>query len=211
MKKTTKKTTNEKDEKKVPEPVLPGTKEKEVNMGEKNGENTEEGPGPLEPNSQGGSDEKGAEKKPEKSSREKMAELSKQIEESIKKDSESITEEKEPEEEKKPDPVRVVEKKKPRRKRGRPRKKEPVQLVTGENLLFFIDVIIPRLIAETVKAVSGKRVAAANIQLTEDEKRELVAVADQVAAKLSLEGGDPVTLLSISLISIYGIKTLTEI
>ncbi len=102
----------------------------------------------------------------------------------------------------------------PKKKRGRPKgstkKKadrftqtvEGNEVINGALLLFFIDTIIPMGISFVHNRFSDDKINANHLKLSAPQKKELGEIADEVAKQIQLQG-NPVTVLIISLISIY--------
>lgn len=97
------------------------------------------------------------------------------------------------------------------RKRGRPKKAKPTQLMTGSQLLFYTDVLIPRLIALGYNnfAGKGKEIDWKELQLTAAEKKELQQVSNEAAEMIGMQT-DPLTTYGVTLAGIYIMKTLMQ-
>lgn len=109
--------------------------------------------------------------------------------------------------------------KQPKGKRGRPRKDEPLQnsggptqiegeaLISGALMLMLIDLALPNLIsfANNKFNKKGKKIKASDLQMTEEQRRDLEPLADQVAKEMMLKAS-PLSVLIISMIGIYGIN-----
>ena len=108
--------------------------------------------------------------------------------------------------------------KQPKGKRGRPKKEEPLQtgqptqiegeaLISGAVMLMLIDLALPNLIsfANNKFNKKGKKIKASDLQMSEEQRRELEPVADQVAKEMMLKAS-PLSVLIISMIGIYGIN-----
>jgi hypothetical protein len=94
------------------------------------------------------------------------------------------------------------------KKRGRKKKEEiPVigsnsSIITGALFLLFIDFIIPNILCMVHNRVSKKKMKPDLIKLTDEQKKELEPIADEVAKQINLQGS-PVTILAASLAAIY--------
>lgn len=114
----------------------------------------------------------------------------------------------------------------PKRGRGRP-KKDPnqsvrikevtedkqqvkVNFINGKNLLLLIDTVLPMLISFSVSRFMKKKVNRKNLKLDEDEKADLIEVADAVASRITATA-TPEIVLGVALFVIYGSKTMAEI
>ena len=100
-------------------------------------------------------------------------------------------------------------------KRGRKPKnaQEPIQqiqespVITGALMMMLIDLALPHLIAFANNKLNkkGKKIRASDLQMTNEQRKELEPVADQVAKEMMLQA-NPLTVLIISMIGIYGIN-----
>ena len=104
-------------------------------------------------------------------------------------------------------------------KRGRKKKgekTEPVQeiqespVITGALMMLLIDLAMPNLISFVNNAIvkktkKGKKISASALMMTSEQRKELEPVADQVAKEMMLHA-NPLTILIISMIGIYGIN-----
>jgi hypothetical protein len=99
--------------------------------------------------------------------------------------------------------------------RGRKKKtQEPAQpeiqtspVITGALMMMLIDLGLPHLIAFANNKLNkkGKKIKASDLRMTEEQRKELEPVADQVAHEMMLQA-NPLTVLIISMIGIYGIN-----
>jgi hypothetical protein len=101
-------------------------------------------------------------------------------------------------------------------KRGRKPKNaqpEPQQVITetpvitGALMMMLIDLALPHLMvfANNKLNKKGKKIRASDLQMTSEQRKELEPVADQVAKEMMLQA-NPLTVLIISMIGIYGIN-----
>jgi|GEM_PF-1976715 hypothetical protein len=96
--------------------------------------------------------------------------------------------------------------------RGRPSKKDlestsitDTQLLSGAMFLLLIDLIIPNLLVFLNNKSSKKKMKATALQLTNEQKRELAPLADEVAKQVAMKG-NPLTIFIVSLLGIYGLN-----
>jgi len=82
-------------------------------------------------------------------------------------------------------------------------------IITGGLLMLLIDLVLPNVIALINNKVSKSKITASSLQLSEDERRQLEPLADQVAREMSVKA-NPLTVLIISLVGMYGMKLMTQ-
>jgi hypothetical protein len=98
-----------------------------------------------------------------------------------------------------------------KRGRGRPKKEvkpEPIQLVTGDLLLFLTDQIVPKFIAlanNSFQKNEAKKIDWNELRLEPSDKAELKIIADNAAAKIGILA-DPITTYAIMVSGIYAMK-----
>jgi hypothetical protein len=107
-------------------------------------------------------------------------------------------------------------------KRGRPKKEQqgainqPNELqdnsipespvISGSLLILMVDLILPNLICFAAnKMTRGKKIKANRLQMTAKQREELEPIAEQVAKDMAMKA-NPMTVLIISLIGIYGVN-----
>jgi hypothetical protein len=98
-------------------------------------------------------------------------------------------------------------------KRGRKSKQaeaqqiEPAPVITGALMMMLIDLALPHLLAFANNKLNkkGKKIKASDLQMTPEQRKELEPVADQVAKEMMIQA-NPLTVLIISMIGIYGIN-----
>jgi hypothetical protein len=110
----------------------------------------------------------------------------------------------------------------PKRKRGRPagststKQSEPFantnvlptnSIITGSLFITMVDLLLPMIMAFLHNKTSKKKIEASDLQLTEKQKKDLEPICNEVVKKISF-GSDPVTMLIISLIGIYGFNLM---
>ena len=78
-------------------------------------------------------------------------------------------------------------------------------IITGAMLIMLIDMLIPLLITAINDKVSKQKIQAEQLQLTSNQKKELAPICDDVAKHLNLSA-NPMVLLTVSLVGIYGIN-----
>lgn len=79
------------------------------------------------------------------------------------------------------------------------------EILTGALFLTLIDLILPLLIALINNKISDSKIEAKQLMLTDKQKKELAPLAEQVIKKINIQA-NPIALLSISLLGIYGIN-----
>jgi hypothetical protein len=82
-------------------------------------------------------------------------------------------------------------------------------IISGALLVMLIDIALPNLMAIINNKVSKKKIKASSLQLSEDERKQLEPLANQVAQEMSVKA-NPLTVLIISLVSMYGMKLMTQ-
>jgi hypothetical protein len=120
-------------------------------------------------------------------------------------------------------PIFDTEKEPEKRKRGRPKgstKKsenrftetvEGTEIINGMLFIFFIDTAIPMTIALINNRYNkNKKINANDLKLSARQKTELEPIANEVAKQIAISG-NPITILSISLIGIYAGNYMTKI
>jgi len=75
-------------------------------------------------------------------------------------------------------------------------------IISGALFLLFIDLVIPNLISLVNNKVSKKKITAELLKLSNDQRKELEPLADEVARLINLQG-NPAMVLSLSLAAIY--------
>ena len=80
-------------------------------------------------------------------------------------------------------------------------------VITGALMMMLIDLALPQLIAFANNKLNkkGKKIQATALQMTPEQRKELEPVADQVAKEMMIQA-NPLTVLIISMIGIYGIN-----
>lgn len=102
---------------------------------------------------------------------------------------------------------------KTKRGRGRPKKSadKPIQLFTGDTLLFLTDVVVPRVAAlannHLIATSPEDKIDWTELRLDPSEKAELKLIAEEAAQKIGLTA-DPITLYAITTLSLYAMKML---
>jgi hypothetical protein len=104
--------------------------------------------------------------------------------------------------EKAPDTTTEVKQGRGRPKGGRFDKSFSSSIITGALFMLFIDLVIPALITLINNKVSKKKIRAEQLKLSNDQRKELEPIADEVAKQINLQG-NPVTVLVASLAAIY--------
>lgn len=98
-----------------------------------------------------------------------------------------------------------------KRGRGRPKKEaepEPIQLFTGDLLLFLTDQIVPKAMAFANNSLQKKESGKVNwedLRLEPSDKAELKVIADKAASKIGILA-DPITTYAIMVGGIYAMK-----
>ncbi len=99
-------------------------------------------------------------------------------------------------------------------KRGRKKKidepdPEPVEssIISGALLILMIDLVIPNIMVFVNNKVTGEKLKVKDLQLTRSQQSELQPIADEVAKNIALRG-NPLTVLIVTLIGIYGINLM---
>jgi hypothetical protein len=82
-------------------------------------------------------------------------------------------------------------------------------IITGGLLMLLIDLALPNVIALINNKVSKSKITASTLQLSEDERKQLEPLADQVAREMSVKA-NPLTVLIISLVGLYGMKLMQQ-
>ena len=87
---------------------------------------------------------------------------------------------------------------------------ESSPVITGALMMMLIDLALPHLMAFANNKLNkkGKKIKASDLQMTNDQRKELEPVADQVAKEMMLQA-NPLTVLIISMIGIYGINFMS--
>lgn len=98
------------------------------------------------------------------------------------------------------------------KKRGRGRKKieeiKEENIINGSLLILLIDLILPRLVVLVHNRISKeKQVKSSQLQMTNKQRKDLMPIADEAAKQLLIKA-NPITVLLIALIGIYGINLL---
>jgi len=75
-------------------------------------------------------------------------------------------------------------------------------VVTGALFLLLIDFVIPNVICMVNNKMSRKKINPALLKLTEEQRKELEPLADEVARQINLKG-DPKMIFIASLAAIY--------
>jgi hypothetical protein len=75
-------------------------------------------------------------------------------------------------------------------------------VVSGALFLLLIDFVIPNIICLLNNKVSKKKINPALLKLSEDQRKELEPLADEVAKQINLKG-NPMTIFIASLAAIY--------
>lgn len=94
------------------------------------------------------------------------------------------------------------------KKRGRKKKSDlPVigsnsSVITGALFLLFIDFIIPNILCFFHNRISKKKMNPSILKLSDEQKKELEPIADEVAKQINFKGS-PVAILAASLGAIY--------
>jgi hypothetical protein len=80
-------------------------------------------------------------------------------------------------------------------------------IISGALMMMLIDLALPQLIcfANNKLNKKGKKIQASALQMTPEQRKELEPVAEQVAKEMMLQA-NPLTVLIISMIGIYGIN-----
>jgi hypothetical protein len=92
---------------------------------------------------------------------------------------------------------------------------EPVNIdsnpiITGGLLILLIDLVLPNIIAfANNKFSKTKKIKATDLQLSEDERKQLEPLAEQVAKEMSVKA-NPLTVLIVSLVGMYGMKLMMQ-
>jgi hypothetical protein len=101
---------------------------------------------------------------------------------------------------------------KPKGEQDQPTGQDPNNLVetpmlSGALLIMLIDLALPNLVcfANNKLDKKGKKIQAGALMMTEEQRKELEPVADQVAKEMSLKA-NPLVLLIVSMLGIYGIN-----
>jgi hypothetical protein len=82
-------------------------------------------------------------------------------------------------------------------------------VISGGLLILLIDLALPNIMCFVNNKVSKQKIKASSLQLTEDERKQLEPLADQVAREMAVKA-NPLTVLIISLVSMYGMKLMTQ-
>lgn len=80
-------------------------------------------------------------------------------------------------------------------------------IISGALLITLIDLLIPLAITAVNNLATDKKVKPEMLQMTQKQKDTLAPVCDQVAQYINLTG-NPVIILTVSLIGIYGMNFL---
>jgi hypothetical protein len=110
-----------------------------------------------------------------------------------------------------------------KKKRGRPKKGEQDKtpqgtfsdpnvmpenpIISGSLMVLLIDLILPNVICMINNKVSKKKIKANLLMMTDEQRKQLEPVADQVAKEMSLKA-NPLTVLIVSMIGIYGVNLM---
>lgn len=85
---------------------------------------------------------------------------------------------------------------------------DPIQyndIITGALLITLIDVLIPLLIAGINNLASKNKIDSNLLTLNSSQKKSLEPVAEEAAKRISLQG-NPVVILMVTLVGIYGMN-----
>jgi hypothetical protein len=82
-------------------------------------------------------------------------------------------------------------------------------VLSGALLLMLIDIALPNIMCMVNNKMSKKKVNPKALQMSKSQMDELSPIADKVTEQLLLKG-NPVSVLIISLISIYGLNLIQE-
>jgi hypothetical protein len=82
-------------------------------------------------------------------------------------------------------------------------------IITGALLVMLIDIALPNIIVLINNKVSKSKIKVNTLQLTDDEKKSIEPLAEQVAKEMSVKA-NPLTVLIISLVGMYGMKLMVQ-
>lgn len=99
--------------------------------------------------------------------------------------------------------------KSPRKTRIKKDKKMVIsgEIITGLLFITLLDLTLPMLMCSTNNALTGEKMNPNDLKLTQTQKNELEPIADEVMKELQLKA-NPIFILIVSFISIYGMKFL---
>lgn len=93
---------------------------------------------------------------------------------------------------------------------GNPTQVNENPIITGGLLILLIDLALPNIIAfANNKFSKTKKIKASELQLTEEERKQLEPLAEQVAKEMSMKA-NPLTVLIVSLVGMYGMKLMMQ-
>jgi hypothetical protein len=99
------------------------------------------------------------------------------------------------------------------KKRGRPKKgfeKNVIKddpIITGSLLIILVDLLIPNLMSFANNKFSKKKIKPSDLMLSNEQKKELEPFADAAAQQMMMKG-NPVYMLIICLLGMYGVKLM---
>jgi hypothetical protein len=99
------------------------------------------------------------------------------------------------------------------KKRGRPKKgfeknvlkDDPI--ITGSLLIILIDLVLPNIMTFANNKFSKKKIKPSDLMLSNEQKRELEPFANAAADQMMMKG-NPVYMLIICLLGMYGVKLM---
>ncbi len=79
------------------------------------------------------------------------------------------------------------------------------EIITGLLFITLLDLVLPMAMTSVNNALTGEKMSQTDLKLTQTQKNELEPIADEVMKELQLKA-DPIFILIVSFISIYGMK-----
>jgi hypothetical protein len=108
------------------------------------------------------------------------------------------------------EPAATAKTKRKSKKKVEAEPEQPVEMpsmISGALLLLMIDLLIPNIIAFGNNKLSKEKIKASDLQLDNKQKKELEPIADEIAKTIALQG-NPLTVLIVTLLGIYGINLM---
>jgi len=108
------------------------------------------------------------------------------------------------------EPQQTGKKRRSKKKVENEPEKQPTEMpsmISGALLILMIDLLIPNVIALANNKFTKDKVKASDLQLDTKQKNELEPIADEVAKTIALQG-NPMTVLVVTLLGIYGINLM---
>jgi hypothetical protein len=109
----------------------------------------------------------------------------------------------------------IINEEAPKSRRGRKKKEEEPQqdppiingeaLINGGMFILLIDLLLPNIICLLNNRLSKKKIKASKLQMTAEQRKDLEPIANEVAKQMSMKA-NPMTVLIISLVGIYGVN-----